>query len=39
MGGTCGIHGGNEKCIQGCGGEDHVEGVGEGVILERFRKE
>jgi hypothetical protein len=25
VGGACGIHGGNEKCIKGCGGEDHLE--------------
>jgi hypothetical protein len=41
MGGACGTHEGNEKCVQGCGGEDHLEGlgVGEGVIFERIFKE
>ena len=41
MGGACGTHGGGEKCVQGCGGEDHLEGlgVGEGVIFKSILKE
>jgi hypothetical protein len=41
MGGACGRHGEEEKCLQGGGGEDRLEGLGvdERVMCKRILKE